>query len=186
AKTYGKRLAEKAIAEKLSFVVERVDVGLDSKAISEGINEFHKVAEQTPIIWISVAELEIKSKVMVKINVPGTSPLAKVLNAKDWLNSAVALINGRGGGNAVDAQAQGLNYDNIAEKWLNFKFRLFFYKKDIFLLKVISQYKSMQTFVLTLRSCTKVEIFKRNFLRKNLNKAEGGIVFKKNEHGNKI
>jgi alanyl-tRNA synthetase len=115
AKREGKRLAEKVKSEKLPFVVEKIDVGLDSKAATEGMTEFHKLAQDTPIMWISVAELEIKNKVLVRVAVPAKSPLANKLNAKEWLSQILPLISGGGGGNATESQGQGKNCDQIKE-----------------------------------------------------------------------
>jgi len=115
AKEEGRKLAEKVKANKLPFIVEKIDVGLDSKAITEGLSEFHKLADETPIMWISVAELEVKNKVLVRASVPTKSPLSKKLNAKEWLSKILPMISGGGGGNAADAQGQGKSCEQIKE-----------------------------------------------------------------------
>ncbi|MEW5320492.1 MAG: hypothetical protein WDW38_011561 [Sanguina aurantia] len=96
--------AVKALAAGSRFLVMRLDVGLDAKAVGEAAAAIlAKSGDTMPALLVSVdAE---KSKVLAYAAVPDA--LLSKIKANEWVNSALTVLGGKGGGKPSSAQGQG-------------------------------------------------------------------------------
>jgi len=101
-----------------NFVVKRIDVGLDKKALKEGIKVFYKNKDHknVPIMLISCS-LNPNDKNQILI-LAETSKESKVHCGK-WVQSLLSFIDGpkewKGGKSETKAEVQGLKMENVAK-----------------------------------------------------------------------
>lgn len=101
----GTNLANKASGPVL---VGSVDVGMDTKALKEGIMTAQKLKPDLPIAFFSASA----NKVLVMCSVPKS---CKGLNAGKWVKEILSVVGGRGGGKANFAQGQGTDLSKLDE-----------------------------------------------------------------------
>lgn len=111
------------------FVVKRIDVGLDKKALKEGIKKFYKNKSNanTPIMLISCSPNE-KNKIIIVAEVPKAA-VQRGIHCGQWVQSTLPFIDGpqqwKGGKSEKKAEVQGTTMSNVAKvietasKWVN-------------------------------------------------------------------
>jgi len=101
------------------FVVKRIDVGLDKKALKEGLKKFAKKKGNagTPIMLISCAPNE-KNKIIIMAEVPKAAA-QKGIHCGQWVESTLPFINGpkqwKGGKNEKKAEVLGTTMSNVTK-----------------------------------------------------------------------
>ena len=104
-----------AAAEGKKFVVLKIDVGLDSKALLEAVEASLKAQPTFSLIVFSCSlPDEKKKKVMAYAGVPKEA-IDKGLDAPKWIKESLAICGGKGGGKPNRAQGQGPGIDKIEE-----------------------------------------------------------------------
>ncbi|PRW58002.1 alanine--tRNA ligase isoform A [Chlorella sorokiniana] len=83
------------------FLVTKIDVGLDSKALQEAWNAIQKKHPALPVLFVSAGE----DKAMAYAGVP--QDLSKELPAGEWVKEALTQLGGKGGGKPTTAQGSG-------------------------------------------------------------------------------
>eukprot|EP00878_Enallax_costatus_P015464 GHUV01016198.1.p1 GENE.GHUV01016198.1~~GHUV01016198.1.p1 ORF type:complete len:245 (+),score=117.92 GHUV01016198.1:1379-2113(+) len=104
--------ADEAVAAGQGYVVLQLQVGVDPKAVTEawGVIE-KKHGDKVAALFVSVDEVE--GKALAYAGVPAA--VSSKLKANEWVNSALAVLGGKGGGKPTAAQGQGSNVDKAAE-----------------------------------------------------------------------
>lgn len=101
--------ADEAAGAGQSWVVTRVDVGLDPKALTEA---WTAISAKHPGIAAVLVSVDVeKGKVLVYGGVPGA--LQGTLKANEWVAAALSPVGGKGGGKAATAQGQGPNVEAV-------------------------------------------------------------------------
>mmetsp|Transcript_19360 Transcript_19360/g.58510 ORF Transcript_19360/g.58510 Transcript_19360/m.58510 type:complete len:958 (+) Transcript_19360:236-3109(+) len=100
-----------ASSEGAKFVALRVDVGPDAKALQEASTAAQKEHPELPLILFSCDEG--KGKALVFAGVPAMQ--SKALHAGQWLNAALAVLGGKGGGKPVAAQGSGPKVEAVED-----------------------------------------------------------------------
>lgn len=103
--------ADEAAASGAAYVITKVDVGLDAKAITEACNAIQKKHEGMAVMLLS-ADSE-KEKAVAYAGVP--KDLTGKLSAGEWVKSALEVLGGKGGGKPTNAQGQGPNWQKVDE-----------------------------------------------------------------------
>ena len=111
------------------FVVLRIDVGLDKKALKEGIKKFHKKKGNagTPIMLISCSPND-KNKIIIVAEAPKVA-VKRGVHCGEWVQSTLPFIDGpkqwKGGKSDKKAEVQGTTMSNVAKvieiatQWIN-------------------------------------------------------------------
>ena len=89
------------------FLVARLDVGLDTKAVQEAWNAIQKKHPSLPVLFVSPGE----DKALAFAGVP--QDLAPALDAGEWLKRALEPLGGKGGGKPTNAQGMGPNVGEV-------------------------------------------------------------------------
>lgn len=113
ASALGKERAAKALADGAKFVVVELPDGSDQAAAKACIKQFNKVAKQVPVMVFAPDSAHGVS--LARAAVPKTSPADGVLDAKAWIEHVAPLLDGKGGGAAASAQAQGKSVERVPE-----------------------------------------------------------------------
>lgn len=101
--------ADRAAEGGAKFLVTRLEVGLDAKAIQEAWNAIQKKHPSLPVMFVSAGE----DKAMAYAGVP--QELSKQLPAGDWVKEALAALGGKGGGKPTTAQGTGPAVEKVGE-----------------------------------------------------------------------
>ncbi|KAL6774483.1 TSA1 [Auxenochlorella protothecoides x Auxenochlorella symbiontica] len=101
--------ADAAAAVGSRFLVTRLDVGLDAKAVQEAWNAIAKAHPSLPVLLASAGE----DKALVFAGVP--KELAPGFPAGEWLKAALGAIGGKGGGKPTFAQGMGPEVGKLDE-----------------------------------------------------------------------
>ncbi|GLC41498.1 hypothetical protein PLESTB_001005000 [Pleodorina starrii] len=103
--------ADAAVSEGKAFVIGRLDVGLDTKAVGEACCAISAKHPTLASLFVSVdAE---KGKALAYAAVPDS--MTDRLKANEWVSAALGPLGGKGGGKANSAQGQGPNVDKAEE-----------------------------------------------------------------------
>uniref|UniRef100_A0A383VXA1 Alanine--tRNA ligase n=1 Tax=Tetradesmus obliquus TaxID=3088 RepID=A0A383VXA1_TETOB len=104
--------ADAAVEAGKAFVVLQLQVGTDSKAVSDawGLVE-KKHGDKLAGLFVSVDG--DKGRALAYAGVPAA--VSSKLKAGDWVNAALAVLGGKGGGKPTAAQGQGPNVDKAAD-----------------------------------------------------------------------
>eukprot|EP00210_Caulerpa_lentillifera_P006221 g5942.t1 len=102
---------EEAVAAGLGYLILRLDVGLEPKALLEVVTTLRKKHAEICVLLFSVDGN--RNKVFAVASVPET--LTTRVKAGDWIKTILPAINGKGGGKETVAQAQGTGIDGIDE-----------------------------------------------------------------------
>ena len=102
--------AEEAIAAGATYLITRVDVGLDAKALQEAHFAIQK-KYTLPLLIFSGGEED--GKVLAFAGVPDA--LKEKLPAHEWVAHTLKPLEGKGGGRAVTAQGMGPKVEAIGE-----------------------------------------------------------------------
>ncbi|XP_071785467.1 alanine--tRNA ligase, cytoplasmic-like [Asterias amurensis] len=94
------------------FVVAKMVAGAPAKALDGALKEFKSGLPNTPAILFSV-DNEI-GKILCMAQVP-KDVVSKGLKANEWVKQVTEVINGKGGGKELSAQATGDRVDGIEE-----------------------------------------------------------------------
>eukprot|EP01084_Bolivina_argentea_P131522 232132_1 len=100
------------------YIIKRVDVGLDKKALKEGVKKFYKNKENicVPIMLISCHPNGVKNKIMIYGKVP-SEELNKGIHCGKWVESVLPYIDGpkqwKGVKNDVETEVQGKSMQNV-------------------------------------------------------------------------
>lgn len=103
--------ADEAQAAGIPYVITKVDVGLDTKAVMEACNAIQKKYEGMAVMLVSSDPA--KEKALAYAGVP--EGLTGKLSANDWVKSALDILGGKGGGKPTNAQGQGSNWQKVDE-----------------------------------------------------------------------
>ncbi|KAL4856101.1 Alanine--tRNA ligase [Chlorella vulgaris] len=101
--------ADAAAAAGGKFLVARLEVGLDTKAVQEACKAIQKKHPALPVLFVSAGA----DKALAIAGVP--KDLAKQLSAGDWVKEVVGTLGGRGGGNPTMAQGTGPEVGKVDE-----------------------------------------------------------------------
>eukprot|EP01025_Chloroclados_australasicus_P014578 TRINITY_DN16848_c0_g2_i5.p1 TRINITY_DN16848_c0_g2~~TRINITY_DN16848_c0_g2_i5.p1 ORF type:complete len:1226 (-),score=185.41 TRINITY_DN16848_c0_g2_i5:256-3462(-) len=91
------------------FLVERIDVGIDPKALAEASNKISQQYSELAVMLFSVDEG--KQKALAYAGVP--KAMISQIKAGDWVKTTLQLIGGKGGGKPEYAQGQGSEISNV-------------------------------------------------------------------------
>mmetsp|Transcript_13459 Transcript_13459/g.33912 ORF Transcript_13459/g.33912 Transcript_13459/m.33912 type:complete len:1162 (-) Transcript_13459:153-3638(-) len=103
--------ADEAAAAGAAFVITKVDVGLDTKAVIEACTAIQKKHASMAVMLLS-ADSE-KEKALAYAGVPEN--MTSKLPAGEWVKSALEVLGGKGGGKPTNAQGQGPNWQKVDE-----------------------------------------------------------------------
>mmetsp|Transcript_36663 Transcript_36663/g.81584 ORF Transcript_36663/g.81584 Transcript_36663/m.81584 type:complete len:1184 (-) Transcript_36663:438-3989(-) len=101
-----------AAAAGKSYIVVRLDVGSDNKALTEAWNALNAKHPGIAAVFLS-PEAGDKPKVMVYAGVP--EGLTSKLKAGDWASTILKVLDGKGGGKPTVAQGQGPAVEKLEE-----------------------------------------------------------------------
>uniref|UniRef100_A0A061SAZ8 Alanine--tRNA ligase n=1 Tax=Tetraselmis sp. GSL018 TaxID=582737 RepID=A0A061SAZ8_9CHLO len=104
-------VADEAASQGEAYVVAKVDVGLDPKAVMEACNAVQKKHGDMAVMLLSSDPN--KEKALAYAGVP--KDLTQKLAAGDWVKSALDVLGGKGGGKPTNAQGQGPNWQKVDE-----------------------------------------------------------------------
>ena len=104
---------EEAIARGDRFLILDVQLGVDSKAVKQAVNMLKKKSATTAVLCLSEEEQGSGGKVVCFAYVPEEGVQAG-LSANSWINAALEVCGGRGGGKADAAQGQAGSADTAA------------------------------------------------------------------------
>jgi len=92
-------------AQDVSFIVEHVEDGCNSKSLNTAIQQVQKNNPKLAAMFFSIDH--DANKVLCLCQVPKDVVGAKGLKANEWMKSVAAEINGKGGGKELSAQGSG-------------------------------------------------------------------------------
>ncbi|XP_021371285.1 alanine--tRNA ligase, cytoplasmic-like isoform X2 [Mizuhopecten yessoensis] len=95
-----------------SFIVHEFKAGSNAKSLDAAMKQYKTSSPETSAMFFSVDKEA--SKILCMSCVPKSS-VSKGLNAKDWVNEVVPVIQGKCGGKDLAAQATGSNTDGLQE-----------------------------------------------------------------------
>ncbi|KAL4446750.1 hypothetical protein ABPG77_007994 [Micractinium sp. CCAP 211/92] len=101
--------ADAAAEAGAKFLVSKLDVGLDAKAIQEAWNAIQKKHATLPVLFVSAGE----DKALAYAGVP--QDLSKQLPAGEWVKEALTALGGKGGGKPTNAQGTGPEVGKVDE-----------------------------------------------------------------------
>ncbi|GLI61130.1 hypothetical protein VaNZ11_003405 [Volvox africanus] len=104
-------VADAVVAAGKTFVVDRLDVGLDTRAIGEACSAISAKHPLLAALFISVDSE--KGKALAYASVPDVA--TDKLKANEWVSTALGPLGGKGGGKANNAQGQGPNVEKAEE-----------------------------------------------------------------------
>ncbi|EFJ48362.1 hypothetical protein VOLCADRAFT_120886 [Volvox carteri f. nagariensis] len=103
--------ADAAVAAGKSFVIGRLDVGLDTRAVGEACSAI--IAKHSTLAALFVSVDAEKGKALAYAAVPDS--VTDRLKANEWVSTALGPLGGKGGGKANNAQGQGANVEKVDE-----------------------------------------------------------------------
>lgn len=92
--------------------MHQFDVGSNSKALDGAIKQMRSVAPNSSIMLFSADEEEGKLVVLSSVS---DEDLKKGLKASEWVQQISTVINGKGGGKELSAQATGSSVKSVTE-----------------------------------------------------------------------
>ncbi|EFN57213.1 hypothetical protein CHLNCDRAFT_143654 [Chlorella variabilis] len=101
--------SDAAAAAGQKFLVTRLDVGLDAKAVQEAWNAIQKKHPSLPVMFLTAGE----DKALAYAGVP--QDISKQLSAGDWIKEVLGTLGGRGGGKPTNAQGTGPEVGKVDE-----------------------------------------------------------------------
>lgn len=105
-----KRMIEASPNQK--FVVHQFNAGSNAKALDGAMKQYKSLSPATSAMFFSVDQEA--GKIICMCSVP-KDVAANGLTAKAWIDQVVGVINGKGGGKDVGAQATGTNPGGVSE-----------------------------------------------------------------------
>ena len=120
--------------ENGNFIIKRIDVGLDKKALKEGIKKFYKNKDNAgvPIMLISCSPND-KNKIIILSEIPKAT-VKKGIHCGKWVECTLPFIDGptnwKGGKGETKAEVQGTTMSNVAKvmdvasKYINDNYKL--------------------------------------------------------------
>jgi len=94
------------------LVVQELPTNANAKALNEALKMFKQKSPKTSVMLFSADE---NAKKIVCLSQVSPCAIEKGLEANKWVSSIADLINGKGGGKNVSAQATGKNPDGMKE-----------------------------------------------------------------------
>ncbi|GAB4815439.1 hypothetical protein N2152v2_002485 [Parachlorella kessleri] len=101
--------SDAAVASGAKYLITRLDVGLDTKAVQEAWNAIQKKHPDLPVMFFAAGD----DKALALAGVP--QGLTPKLTAGDWLKQALTVLGGKGGGKPTNAQGMGPVVEKLDE-----------------------------------------------------------------------
>lgn len=94
------------------FIVDVLNAGSNAKALDSALKAVKTISPNTAALFFSVDE---ENKKIICLSSVPKELVSRGLNANEWINNVVTVINGKGGGKQESAQATGTKTESLNE-----------------------------------------------------------------------